>query len=147
MPKIPVIIDNREQRGWELDADEFDTQRGTLTTGDYSVVGLTDVIALERKSLGDFVSTVIHQFRRFRAELERMSGFDHALIVVECDLADIFDRKYESDAEPAAVLGRMNGIMLDHNIPVVCWGRRATAISMAEAWLKLCVKKCGGLPT
>lgn len=144
--KIPVVIDTREQTPWEFDDEMFDPRPGTLITGDYSVLGLTDTIAIERKSLGDFVGTVVHEWHRFRRELNRMGSIDHPLIVVECDVSDIIDHKYESDASPASVIGRMNGIMLDHGIPVVCWGRRATAIAVVERWLIQVVKKCGVVP-
>lgn len=146
--KIPVIADTREQLVWELNDDEFAVERGTLATGDYSVKGLELFsIACERKSLGDFVSTVISQWPRFRRELTRLGAFDHPLIVVEANLADILDHRYESDANPASVLGRLNSIMLDYGIPVVLWGPRELAITAVESWLKLAVKKCGGLPT
>lgn len=144
--KIPVIIDTREQRPWEFNSSEFVTDRGTLRTGDVSVKGLEDVIACERKSLGDFVSTVIHDWRRFRAELIRMSGFDHAVVVVEANLLDVLERRYEGDAAPAAVLGRANAIMIDHNIPVCWWGPRDGCVTMVERWLLQTVKKCGGVP-
>ena len=74
--KLPVIIDTREQEGhaWEFDADAFAPQVGTLRTGDYTVRGLEDVLTIERKTLGDFVSSVIHDWNRFRKALTRMAG-------------------------------------------------------------------------
>lgn len=143
--KIPIIVDTREQLSWTFDDEYFTTQRGTLETGDYSVLGIPE-IAVERKSLGDFVGSVIQGWQRFRKEIYRLSAMDYPLIVVECNLDDIFQHRYESDAAPASVLGRMNSILIDHAIPIVCWGDRATAIPMVERYLIQLVKKLGGVP-
>ena len=48
---IVAIIDTREQA--PLDLSPLRTEKGTLTTGDYSIKGLESEIAIERKSLPD----------------------------------------------------------------------------------------------
>lgn len=145
MNKIPVLIDTREQRPWEFDTELFEPHRATLAAGDYSVCGLEGQLAIERKSLGDFVSTVIAGWLRFRKELYRLASYDVAAIVVEADLADVFNHSYESDAQPASVIGKANAIFLDHSIPVLWWGPRPTCIAMAERFIYLAHKKLGGL--
>jgi ERCC4-type nuclease len=147
--KIPLVVDTQERthgHEWEFDSDSFTVEYRTLKTADYTVKGLEDQICVERKSLGDAVGTLIGDWPRFRRQLYRMAAYDFPLIVIECDIADIFDHKYESDALPASVLGRINGILIDHAIPVVCWGRRATAIAMVERYLTQLVTKLGEVP-
>lgn len=146
-PKIPLVIDTREQTPWTFVDDLFTTQRGTLVTGDVSVRGLESVIAIERKTLGDAVSTVIHQWNRFRRELYRLAAMDCPLFVVEASVQDILDKRYESEAEPLAVLGRLNSIIIDHGIPVIFAGNRATAETYVERFLIQALKKCGGVPS
>lgn len=140
---ITVIADTREQRPWSLDPTRFAVERGTLQTGDYTVRGLESQLRVERKSLGDFVGTVIGDWIRFRKELNRLSFFDVALIVVEADLSDVFAKRYESDASPESVIGRANGIFLDHGVQVAWWGSRSGCVSMVENFLTLAVKKLG----
>jgi len=140
--KLEIIVDTREQTPWNFDPARFVATRRGLTTGDYSLSGLEDRVAIERKGLGDFVNTVIRDWLRFRKELIRLSGFDVAAIVVEANLQDIVEHRYESEANPSSVLGKMSGIMLDHGIPVVLWGDRVLAGQMAgkfllQAWRKL----------
>ncbi|MEA3367368.1 MAG: ERCC4 domain-containing protein [Planctomycetota bacterium] len=65
------MIDTREQEAYGFDCP---TVRRMLDAGDYPVDGLEIAIAVERKSLPDFAATVIHQFERFAAELDRLSG-------------------------------------------------------------------------
>lgn len=141
---IPVLIDTREQEGhaWEFDATLFTTEVATLVTGDYAIKGFESQISIERKTLGDAVSTVIHQFTRFRKELYRLAAMDHAAIVIEASIEDILLHKYESDADPLAVLGRLNSITIDHGIPVFYAGTKLTAVTFAERWLLQCFKKC-----
>lgn len=143
---IPVLIDTREQRPWEFDCEMFATERTSLRTGDYSIAGLEDRFCIERKSLGDFVGTVIQDWLRFRKELYRLAGFDHAAIVVEANIEDVFNHKYESDAQPASVIGKVNSIFLDHGIPVYFWGPRPVCTAMVERFLILAAKKLGVNP-
>jgi len=140
---LPVVVDTRERTPWDLNPAFFEVEVATLRTGDYTISGLEDCLTLERKNLGDFVQTVTADWLRFRKQLYRMAAFDVAAIVVEADLADVFAHKYESDADPASVVGRANGIYLDHSIPVFWWGPRATCTPMVERFLLLAAKKLG----
>ena len=122
--KPTILIDRREQRPWAFPADTFDVQPATLATGDYSLAGLQDRVAIERKNLGDAVGTVIHDWLRFRKELNRLKTFDFAAIVIEADLSDVVEQRYESEANPNSVIGRFNSILIDDGIPVLWWGSR-----------------------
>lgn len=122
--KPVILIDSREQKPWAFPADTFDVRRATLTTGDYTLAGLEDRVAIERKSIGDLVNTVIHDWLRFRKELIRLAAFDFAAVVIEADASDLMEHRYESDANPRSVMGRLNSIMFDHGVNVTWWGRR-----------------------
>lgn len=56
--QVTAIIDNREQLPFDL--SPLRTEAGTLATGDYSLKGLERRIAIERKSLSDYVSCCGH---------------------------------------------------------------------------------------
>lgn len=123
---------------------QVNCSRRTLREGDYTVAGLEGRLAIERKSLGDFVGTVIHDWIRFRKELVRLSGYEIAVVAVEADLGQVYRHEYESEASPASVLGRANAIVIEHGIPVVWWSDRKCAQDMAhrfllQAWRKLYV--------
>lgn len=91
-----VIIDTREQapftfRGMRCDSRQkyrplvVPTETYTLHTGDYSVYGLHDSIAIERKSLSDLFSTVTMDRERFIRELERLNRMVYSAVVIEGD--------------------------------------------------------------
>lgn len=142
--KLEILVDSREQTPWTFDERNFRITRVCLPAGDYSLPDLETRIALERKSLGDFVSTVIQNWLRFRKELNRLSGYDMAAIAVEANLSQIVNHQYESEADPASVLGRMDGIFLDHGIPVFLWGDRVLASQKAGQFLRLAWRKYHG---
>lgn len=139
---IPIIEDTREQLAWKFNPDVFSVEPGTLATGDYTLKGYEDRVCIERKSLGDFVSSVIHDWIRHRKRWYRMAGFDIAAVVVEADIEDVWAHRYESDANPASVIGKAHSIFLDHGLPVLWWGSKANCVPMADAfftqtWSKL----------
>ena len=70
-----IIIDTREQEPYSFDPRLVVAVRRALPAGDYSVAGLEGCVAVERKTLDDFVSTVIHSRERFREELRKLSGY------------------------------------------------------------------------
>lgn len=138
-----VVVDTREQRQWLFPTDRFVTDRRKLVTGDYSLLGFEDSFCIERKSLGDFVGTLFGDWIRFRKELVRMSGFDIACIVVECNVEDIRQKKYESEVDPLSVLGKAHAIYCDHGVPVFFWGSRVEAELMAIQFVGIMAKKLG----
>ncbi len=54
-----------------------------LHTGDYSIKGYEDVIALERKSLQDMVGSLMNGRSRFLAEMERLAQFPYKCLCIE----------------------------------------------------------------
>lgn len=84
-----IIVDTREQhpfefRGYTAPAKYRDKEGNripliipvevaTLKTGDYSIKGYEEVMAIERKSLQDAYSTWCHGKDRFERELERLN--------------------------------------------------------------------------
>lgn len=134
--ELPVIIiDTREQAEYSFNPQLAATVRRALPAGDYSVVGLEGEVAVERKSLDDFISTVIHARQRFRRELSKLAGYRAACVVVEANLLDILLGHYRGEAHPKAVLGSTLSILLDYGIPVYFCGTRPAACQFVQAYL------------
>lgn len=135
--EFTVVVDTREQNGYSFSCP---TVRRKLNAGDYSVEGLEDRVAVERKSLADFVSTVIHARKRFYAELEKLARLDHACVVVEATLRDVLKGAYPGGAHPNAILGAAVSISVDWCVPVHFCGDRQTARQFVEAYLERCAR-------
>ena len=70
---LKIICDSREQNGYAFSAyPDVMATTGTLTTGDYSLAGFTDKVAIERKELSDLIGCLTHDRDRFTRELERL---------------------------------------------------------------------------
>ena len=130
-----IVIDTREQLPYSFDTQSISRK---LDAGDYSVEGLEDRVAIERKSLDDFVSTVIRSRKRFANELEKLRQYDFACIVVEADLTDIAQGRYRSGAHPKSVLGATLSIIADYGIPIYfCSNRRLACRFVYHLLLRL----------
>lgn len=141
MPDITIIVDTSEQKPWTFSPTEFGVVHRKLKTGDYSIAGYEDRVTCERKSLGDLVGTLITGWIRFRKQLYRMAGMDLAIIVAECNLSDIQDKLYESDANPESVIARCHECMVDHGVPVVFAGDALRAGRYVERFFRLAWKR------
>jgi DNA excision repair protein ERCC-4 len=97
---VAVLIDTREQLPFSFDgipADkehgggvwEVKTERRGIPSGDYSLDGYADRVAVERKSVSDLFGTVSKGRNRFVRELERLSEFTFAAVVIEGDWTEI----------------------------------------------------------
>lgn len=89
-----VAVDTREQlpfafAGLRTDAKDggvpliVTTELTTIPSGDYSIVGMLDHVAVERKSLADLFGTIGGGRQRFEAELGRLAKLEYAAVVVE----------------------------------------------------------------
>jgi len=142
-----IIIDSREQQPYSFDCS---TSVRKLEAGDYSVAGHEHRIAVERKSLPDFVRTVIHDAPRFRNELAKLTDCQFACVAVEADLDQVLRGLRQADLRlvtPTAVLGAALHIAVHHRIPVYWCGSRQAACAFTEAFLRMAVRAGGeGVP-
>lgn len=71
---MPVLlVDTREQK--PLRFSHLPAEPATLYTGDYSVRGLEEVFAVERKSLADLAGSLTRERDRFMREMHRLRGY------------------------------------------------------------------------
>jgi len=127
-----IVIDTREKDEYSFATPSL---RKKLDAGDYSIEGLESQVAVERKSLDDFVSTVIHGRERFRNELRKLADYRAACVVVEAGVLDVLLHRYRGDAHPNAVLGSALSIILDFRIPVFFCSNRQAACQFVQAYL------------
>jgi len=128
-----IYVDTREQTEWAFSPD-VPTERKALPEGDYTVKGLENLVILERKTLSDFVGSVLK--KRFKDELKRLAPYKYKCIVVEGSTLDIINHSYTSHIHPMSVLGAAISIHVYHSIPVLFWGNRQIAQVLAEKWLR-----------
>ncbi len=134
-PSITIVIDTREQEPYSFEAGSIETVRHALPAGDYSIEGYDFDLSVERKSLDDYVQTVIRERERFRKELRALQEYRDACIVVEGSLPDVVSGLYKSGASASSVFGATTSIVVDYGIPVYFCGNRQVARRFTEDWL------------
>jgi DNA excision repair protein ERCC-4 len=132
---VTFVVDTREQAEYTFDSRLVAVERRALPAGDYSVAGLENVVAVERKSLDDFVSTFIHSRARFARELEKLATYRAACVVVEAGIPDLLLGRFRGGAHPNAVLGSALSIIFDYRIPVFFCSSRPGACQFVQAYL------------
>ena len=157
-----IIVDTREQDPlvpWRKRGENgpipLETVRGTLATGDYSVEGLEDWVAVERKSREDLYGTLFgvsgdtalgearENQERFRRELERLRGImwagGRACILVECSPQDLdaYIVQERRRVQPAAAHGLIVSLFGDYGVPVWWAGGRSREEARVRAGFML----------
>lgn len=89
-----IIIDTREQIPWEF--GYHDTAKQKLDTGDYSIQGFENIIAVERKKSVSELATNLSE-SRFKDVLERLSQIKHPYMIFEFDLDEVYAFPVGSD--------------------------------------------------
>ncbi len=116
---VVAIIDSREQMPLEL--HPLQTVTGTLTTGDYSVKGLVDVVAIERKSLADLLGCIGQDRERFDREVQRLLAYPTRAVVVEATWPEIEAGNWRSQVTPTAAIGSLLG-WIAAGLPIIMAG-------------------------
>ncbi len=132
---LSIVVDTREQEPYSFDSQGVTVVRKALPAGDYSLVGSETTFAIERKSLADFVTSLIHDRARFLRELRLLATYDFASIVVEGSLEDLVAHRYRSGASPLAILGTAYSIIIDFGVPIFFCCDRQLARRFVEGLL------------
>lgn len=119
-PALVVAVDTREQRPYRFPLSEVKT----LATGDYSIVGLEDRVAIERKTKEDAYSSLGQGRSRFERELQRLSRFDYAAIVIEASLPEFLQAPAFSRMNPKAAAASIVAWSVKYRVCVFFAGDR-----------------------
>lgn len=95
-----------------------------LRSGDYSLFGYENRMAIERKTLSDAYSSIGAGRKRFERELERLSGMDYAAIVIEATLEDFLRAPAFSKMNPKAAVNSLLAWSVKYRVCVFFAGNR-----------------------
>jgi ERCC4-type nuclease len=142
LPKLVVAIDTREQKPYRFARSEVKT----LASGDYSIVGLEDRIAVERKTKQDAYSSLGQGRARFERELQRLSRFDYAAVVIETSLPDFLRAPAFSRMNPRAAARSMIAWSVKYRVCVFFAGDRRHGNALTQQLLEKFWKYRNGGP-
>lgn len=136
---MKILIDSREQAPFMFQGKPYvgvQIETGTLVTGDYSLAGLTNKIAVERKSLADLTQCLGRERERFERELIRAAALDCFAVVIEADWREIAQGQYRSQLNPHAACQSIAAFTARLKIPFLLAGSRAGAEYMTWSLLR-----------
>lgn len=134
-----ILTDTREQQPFSFAGPRYasDTvERASLTVGDYSLAGLADRVAVERKSLSDLVQCLGRERERFERELARGAALDAFAVVVEASYLDLARGQYKSMMKPHAACQSVAAFMSRYRVPFIFAGSRPAAEYACWSFLK-----------
>ena len=130
---ITALVDTREQL--PLDLPWLTQQRATLPTGDYSVKGLENHIAIERKSLPDLVACCGRERQRFEREIQRLLAYPVRCLVIESDWPEIEAGGWRGKMRPRQVGASLISWQV-RGLPICLAGDRDRAARLVASMLR-----------
>lgn len=123
-----ILIDTREQT--PLVFEHLQSERGTLQSGDYSIVGLEHDFAVERKSIADLCQSVTRGRERFERELHRLRGFSFARLLIVGSPHEVQVTAHNAKA----VFSSLTAMETRWGVPVVWESSPELAACLVERW-------------
>lgn len=123
---MEIVIDTREQTPLVF-PDGVPTSSGTLAHGDYSIKGLTDLVAVERKSLPDFIACVGRERDRFVKELLALRGYKCKSVVIEATAKQLYSGGWRGMIKPEHAIGSIHSWRNKYGIEFIYAGNHELA--------------------
>lgn len=128
---LTIKIDTREQQPYGFENSEV----GTIPIGDYSICGLENFIAIERKELNDLVSCLTTDRKRFERELHKARALDYFALVIEASLSDLANGHYRSQMGPKSAIQSLLAFSVRYRLPIFFCGNRKYGQRVTESLL------------
>jgi DNA excision repair protein ERCC-4 len=107
-----------------------------LKTGDYSIIGFEDQVAIERKTIDDLVGCLGKQRDRFERELERARCLEYFAVLVEASYFELTEGIYRSRLHPRSGIESISAFEVRYRIPFLFCGSQELAAKKCESLLR-----------
>ncbi|HQU46553.1 MAG TPA: hypothetical protein PK867_27350 [Pirellulales bacterium] len=135
---VVALVDSREQHPFDL--APLASITGTLATGDYSIRGLEQHVAIERKSLPDLLGCIGQDRERFDKEIVRLLAYPCRAVVVEASWSDLERGDWRSKVTPQAATGSVLG-WIAQGVPFLFCGSREAAAKATSRMLYITARR------
>lgn len=136
-----ILRDTREKKGFWIFGGKR-CKAAALKTGDYTLEGYEDILAIERKkSVSEISMNFTDKSGAFWREMERMTEIEHAYLIFEFTMEEVAGFPWKSKLPPyikkkirvrgGYLLAQIEKIE-EMGIKVIFAGSRDSAISIAE---------------
>jgi DNA excision repair protein ERCC-4 len=129
--QLNIVVDTREQKPYQFKKYDCTCEVKTLKTGDYSISGLENEIAIERKSKSDLFGSLGSGRKRFEREFQRLQVIKYPVLLVESSLYDLFKPIIFSKMKPIAVVNSVISWSIKYSVHVFFGCNRELSESLA----------------
>jgi len=137
--EFTIIIDTREQQPWDF--PEHTVAHKKLDAGDYSIEGLENILAIERKkSVNEIANNIVES--RFKDAILRLSQHKYSFLLLEFDIENVLNYPIGSNLPkrlwdkvkitPAFLMKHIVDWQIVHNIKVIFCGSSSNAEKVAQ---------------
>lgn len=110
-------------------------EKKALNVGDYSIAGLEDICAVERKDLADLIHSFTVDRPAFISRLRFMSSFPHRLLVISAALSQVKSPYAHSNTDPNRILQSLIAVLAGLNISFLCTETHALGEEVVASYL------------
>jgi hypothetical protein len=140
--KFVIIKDTREKQSWQFNKTQYcaGMEIDTLTTGDFTIRGLENILSLERKASTSEIATNLFE-KRFYNELKRGQQLKYFFIVCEFTLEDVINFPYNSTIpnrfwkklrmNSGLMLKKLLEIEIKYNAKIIFAGKHGQKVALA----------------
>jgi DNA excision repair protein ERCC-4 len=129
---MKILTDTREQQPYRF---ETPSEIGTVPVGDYSIFGLENHIAVERKELNDLIGCLTTGRERFEKELHKGRALDYFALVIEASLSDLANGHYRSQMGPKSAIQSLLAFSIRYRLPIFFCENRKYGQRVTESLL------------
>lgn len=120
LDNFQIAIDTREQKPYSFE----NSVTKTLKTGDYSIVGMEEMICLERKSSTDAYGSLGKGRERLEREFQRMANMEYSAMVIESTMRDFMKQPKYSKMNPSSAMNTLISWNLKYGVSIWFAGDR-----------------------
>ena len=122
-PRPVLLVDTREQNPFDFSRFQAwfgGMEKKALQLGDYSIAGMEDICAVERKGLSDLVHSFTAERSVFVHRLQLMARIPHRLVVIDAALSHVKSRYPHAGTDPNRVTQSLIAALAGLGVPFLC---------------------------
>lgn len=113
--KFQIIVDTREQKPYKF----TNSITRKLDIGDYSLEGVEAFVAIERKTLDDWIISITKNREKMESKIiKAKSLLLYYAIVIESDMTKMWKRRKFSKTSPTAYINTTLKWSVKYNLPI-----------------------------
>ncbi len=135
MPKITILKDDREKKGWSQNyfGDDFKVVQKRLKVGDYTIKGLEHLVVIEKKrNWEEIANNISSKTNRtnFELELIRMQSFPIRFLIINDDLIGLRSmEQYSQMVTPQVIANWICRIEMEFGVSIIMLGKKHTQVA------------------